>query len=145
MVSGVPVNGLELPTAENYRDKVAEIRFVARLVNSPEVGRELLQLAYLFDRMAAYAETRTPCSAIETRDAWHSANGPSVTLGAEEEQACATRKPHSGFDFRHSPVSEKPITASPTVCFAGGRRIAAGRSRLWDKNFTSFSISTSIR
>ena len=38
VVSGVPVNDLELPTAEYYRDKAAEIRFVARLVNSPEVG-----------------------------------------------------------------------------------------------------------
>jgi hypothetical protein len=64
MVSGVPVNDLELPTAEYYRDKAAEIRFVARLVNSPEVGRELLQLAYLFDRMAACAERRSPCPAI---------------------------------------------------------------------------------
>jgi hypothetical protein len=64
MVSGVPVNDLELPTAEYYSDKAAEIRIVARLVNSAEVGRELLQLAFLFDRMAAYAERRSPCPAI---------------------------------------------------------------------------------
>src|SRR6266403_788033 len=47
VVSGVPVNDLELPTAEYYRDKAAEIRIVARLVNSPEVARELFGLAYL--------------------------------------------------------------------------------------------------
>jgi hypothetical protein len=64
MVSGVPVNDLELPTAEYYRDKATEIRIVARLVNSPEVARELFEIAYLFDRMAAHAEIRTPCPAI---------------------------------------------------------------------------------
>jgi hypothetical protein len=64
MVSGVLVNDLELPTAENYSDKAAEIRLFARHANSPEVARELLELAYLFDRMAAYAERRTPCPAI---------------------------------------------------------------------------------
>jgi hypothetical protein len=46
MVSGVPVNDLELPTAEYYSDKAAEIRLFARHANSPEVARELLQLAY---------------------------------------------------------------------------------------------------
>jgi hypothetical protein len=55
MVSGVLVNDLELPTAEYYSDKAAEIRLFARYANSPEVARELLELAYLFDRMAAYA------------------------------------------------------------------------------------------
>jgi hypothetical protein len=65
MVSGVPVNDLELPTAEYYRDKAAEIRIVARVVNSAEVARELFEIAYLFDRMAAHAETRTPCPAID--------------------------------------------------------------------------------
>jgi hypothetical protein len=64
MVSGVPVNDLELPTAEYYRDKAAEIRLAARRISSPEVARELLELAYLFDRMAAYAERRTRCPAI---------------------------------------------------------------------------------
>ena len=64
MVSGVPVNDLELPTAEYYRDKAAEIRLAARRISSPEVVRELLELAYLFDRMAAYAERRTRCPAI---------------------------------------------------------------------------------
>jgi hypothetical protein len=64
MVSGVPVNDLELPTAEYYRDKAAEIRLTARRTTSPDVARELLELAYLFDRMAAYAERRTPCRAI---------------------------------------------------------------------------------
>ena len=64
VASGVSVNDIELPTAEYYRDKAAEIRIVARLVNSPEVGRELLQLAFLFDRMAAYAERRSPCPAL---------------------------------------------------------------------------------
>ena len=65
MVTGVPVNDLELPTAEYYSDKAAEIRLAARRTTSPEVARELLELAYLFDRMAAYAETRTPCPAID--------------------------------------------------------------------------------
>ena len=60
MVSGVPVNDLELPTAEYYRNKAAEIRLAARRTTSPEVARELLELAYLFDRMAAYAERRSP-------------------------------------------------------------------------------------
>jgi hypothetical protein len=64
MVSGVPVSDLELPTAEYYSDKAAEIRLFARHANSPEVARELLELAYLFDRMAAYAERRTRCPAI---------------------------------------------------------------------------------
>jgi hypothetical protein len=64
MISGVPVNDLELPTAEYYRDKAAEIRLAARRISSPEVARELLELAYLFDRMAAYAERRTRCPAI---------------------------------------------------------------------------------
>jgi hypothetical protein len=64
MVSGVPVNDLELPTAEYYRDKAAEIRLAAQRISSPEVVRELLELAYLFDRMAAYAERRTRCPAI---------------------------------------------------------------------------------
>jgi hypothetical protein len=64
MVSGVPVNDLELPTAEYYMDKAAEIRLAARRISSPEVARELLELAYLFDRMAAYAERRTRCPAI---------------------------------------------------------------------------------
>jgi hypothetical protein len=64
MVSGVPVNDLELQTAEYYRDKAAEIRLAARRISSPEVARELLELAYLFDRMAAYAERRTRCPAI---------------------------------------------------------------------------------
>ena len=64
MVSGVPVNDLELPTAEYYRDKAAEIRLAARSISSPEVARELLELAYLFDRMAVYAERRTRCPAI---------------------------------------------------------------------------------
>jgi hypothetical protein len=45
MVSGVPVNDLELLTAEYYRDKATEIRIVARLVNSPEVARELFEIA----------------------------------------------------------------------------------------------------
>ena len=63
MVSGVPVNDLELPTAEYYRDKATEIRIVARLVNSPEVARELFEIAYLFDRMAAYVERRRRCPA----------------------------------------------------------------------------------
>ena len=58
MVSGVPVNELELATAKYYRDKAAEIRLFARHANSPEVARELLGLAYLFDRMAAYVERR---------------------------------------------------------------------------------------
>ena len=53
MVSGVPVNDLKLPTAEYYRDKAAEIRLAAQRISSPEVVRELLELAYLFDRMAA--------------------------------------------------------------------------------------------
>ena len=48
MVSGVPVNDLELPTAEYYSDKATEIRLFARHVNSPEIARELLQLACLF-------------------------------------------------------------------------------------------------
>ena len=60
MVSGVPVNDLELPTAEYYSDKAAEIRLTARRTTSPDVARELLELAYLFDRMAAYAERRSP-------------------------------------------------------------------------------------
>jgi hypothetical protein len=64
VVSGAPVNDIELPTAEYYSDKAAEIRLAARRTNSPEVVRELLELAYLFDRMAAYAERRTPCPAI---------------------------------------------------------------------------------
>jgi hypothetical protein len=64
MVSGVPVNDLELPTAEYYRDKAAEIRLAAQRISSPEVVRELLELAYLFDRMAAYAERRTRCPVI---------------------------------------------------------------------------------
>jgi hypothetical protein len=51
-------------TAEYYHDKAAEIRIVARLANSPEVVRELFEIAYLFDRMAAYAERWTPCPAI---------------------------------------------------------------------------------
>jgi len=65
MVSGVPVNDIELPTAEYYRDKAAELRLFARRANSPEVVRELLGLAYLFDRMAAYVERRTRCPAID--------------------------------------------------------------------------------
>ena len=64
VVSGVPVNDLELPTAEYYSDKAAEIRLTARRTTSPDVARELLELAYLFDRMAAYAERRT------TRSHW---------------------------------------------------------------------------
>ena len=64
VVSGVPVNDLELPTAEYYSDKAAEIRLTARRTTSPDVARELLELAYLFDRMAAYAERRTRCPAI---------------------------------------------------------------------------------
>jgi hypothetical protein len=64
MVSGVPVNDLELPTAEYYRDKAAEIRLAARRISSPEVARELLELAYLFDRMAAYVERRRRRPAI---------------------------------------------------------------------------------
>jgi hypothetical protein len=47
MVSGVPVNDIELPTAEYYRDKAAEIKLAARRIASPEVARELLELAYL--------------------------------------------------------------------------------------------------
>ena len=64
MVSAVPVNDIELPTAEYYNDKAAEIRLAARRTAFPEVARELLELANLFDRMAAYAERRTPCPAI---------------------------------------------------------------------------------
>jgi hypothetical protein len=64
MVTGVPVNDLELPTAEYYCDKAAEIRMVARVVNLPEVARELFEIAYLFDRMAAYVERRRRCPAI---------------------------------------------------------------------------------
>jgi len=74
-VFGVPMDDVELalradgpsaqpPTAEYYRDKAEEIRIVARLVNSPDVTRELLQLACRFDCMAAYAERRTTCPAI---------------------------------------------------------------------------------
>lgn len=58
VVSGVPVNDIERRTAEYYRDKAAEIRLAARRTTSPEVARELLELAYLFDRMAAYVERR---------------------------------------------------------------------------------------
>ena len=64
VVSGVPVNDLELPTAEYYSDKAAEIRLTARRTTSPDVARELLELAYLFDRMAAYVERRTRYPAI---------------------------------------------------------------------------------
>jgi hypothetical protein len=64
MVSGVPVDDIERRTAEYYRDKTAEIRLFARHANSPEVARELLGLAYLFDRMAAYVERPTRCPAI---------------------------------------------------------------------------------
>ena len=46
LVSGVPVNDIELPTAEYYRDKAAEIRIFARRANSPEVARELLYFAH---------------------------------------------------------------------------------------------------
>ena len=45
MVTGVPVNDIELPTAEYYRGKAAEIRLFARRANSPEVAREFLDLA----------------------------------------------------------------------------------------------------
>ena len=51
---------IESPTAAYYRDKADEIRFVARVTKSPEVARELLEIAYRFDCMAAYAERRTP-------------------------------------------------------------------------------------
>ena len=44
LVAGVPVNDIEPPTAEYHRDKAAEIRIVARLVNSPEVARELFEI-----------------------------------------------------------------------------------------------------
>ena len=60
MMSGVPVNDIELPTVEYYSEKAAEIRLAARRTTSPEVARELLELAYLFDGMAAYAERRSP-------------------------------------------------------------------------------------
>ena len=64
MVSGVPVDDIERRTAEYYRDKATEIRLFARRANSPEVARELLGLAYLFDRMAAYVERRRRRPAI---------------------------------------------------------------------------------
>jgi len=54
------VGDIETPTAAYYRDKAEEIRLVARGTKSPEVARELLEIAYRFDRMAAYAERRTP-------------------------------------------------------------------------------------
>jgi hypothetical protein len=49
---GVPVDDVEPRTAEYYRDKAAEIRLFAWRANSPEVERELLDLAHRFDRMA---------------------------------------------------------------------------------------------
>ena len=61
----VPMDDLELPTAEYYRGKAAEIRLFARRANSPEVAREFLDLAHRFDRMADYAERRTPCPAVD--------------------------------------------------------------------------------
>ena len=60
----MPIDDVEPPIADYYRDKAAEIRLTAWVAHSPEVARELLELAYRFDRMAAYAERRTPCPAI---------------------------------------------------------------------------------
>ena len=50
-------------------------------------------------------------------------------LGQTKKDLLPRGSPFSGFDFRHSPVSEKPITASPTVCLAGRRCV----SFFWDK------------
>jgi hypothetical protein len=44
------------PTAEYYRDKAEEIRRVARRTHTQEAAGELLELAELFDRMAAHVE-----------------------------------------------------------------------------------------
>jgi hypothetical protein len=60
----VPIDDVEPRTAEYYRDKAAEIRRFARQARSAEVARELLELAYRFERMADYAERRTLCPAI---------------------------------------------------------------------------------
>jgi hypothetical protein len=48
------------PTAAYYRNVAEEITGLARRMQLPEVGRELLELAERFRRMAAYVERRYP-------------------------------------------------------------------------------------
>jgi hypothetical protein len=62
-VASSAMNDVEPPTGAYYRAKAGEIRLAARSSRSPEVRRELLELAYRFDRMADYADSRTPCTA----------------------------------------------------------------------------------
>ena len=53
-----PIDDIEPPTAECYRDKAEEIRHVARRARNREIAGELLELAVRFDRMATYADKR---------------------------------------------------------------------------------------
>jgi hypothetical protein len=48
------------PTAAYYRQVAEEIRGLARNAQTPDVRREMLEIAERFDRMADYVERRYP-------------------------------------------------------------------------------------
>lgn len=55
------MSGEQRPTAEYYRNAAAEIRRLAERAQTPEVRRDLLDLAGRFDRLAEFVEHRDPC------------------------------------------------------------------------------------
>ncbi len=55
------MSGEKLPTAEYYRNLAAEIRQLGQRAQTPEVRRDLLDMAERFDRLAEHVERRDPC------------------------------------------------------------------------------------